>query len=426
MLLNIEPINEVYFGKTPEMQRIENQLGKFRSKYMGKYLMQNGLNSDPDLLLFNRMMEEQFGFGCFSLHITSQMGVNAFTISLDCNVMSAPGCTQLVADKRTFKFNKKADYTCMVFIYTGILFNEEFTTEECMAIIMHEVGHNFYCALNHRFGVLNKVFYTYLFFVDILRFSSANDLLNFALMTDIGKVYKKFEKYCRDNKVIIINLIDTVENCYSLYKTVEGVFDNIKDKLTLGLMTLLGASIITAFKMFNIWTWLFLPLSLNNEKTADNFATIYGYGPALSSALNKLETASPSELDKAFDKIPFLSNLYSINTSLAYIIIGGIDGHPETVTRMYDQLELLKREANKEDLDPKMRKVILKDIADCEKIIKETITLNDGIKDKELVSKLYSKFLYDNLKSKRLKDMIFDDRLRFSGYDKVYDRALKK
>ena len=292
--------------------------------------------------------------------------------------------------------------------------------------IMHEVGHNFYCALNHRFGVLNKVFYTYLFFVDILRFSSANDLLNFALMTDIGKVYKKFEKYCRDNKVIIINLIDTVENCYSLYKTVEGVFDNIKDKLTLGLMTLLGASIITAFKMFNIWTWLFLPLSLNNEKTADNFATIYGYGPALSSALNKLETASPSELDKAFDKIPFLSNLYSINTSLAYIIIGGIDGHPETVTRMYDQLELLKREANKEDLDPKMRKVILKDIADCEKVIKETTTLNDGIKDKELVSKLYSKFLHDNLKSKRLKDMIFDDRLRFSGYDKVYDKALNK
>ena len=204
------------------------------------------------------------------------------------------------------------------------------------------------------------------------------------------------------------------------------MFDNIKDKLTLGLMTLLGASIITAFKMFNIWTWLFLPLSLNNEKTADNFATIYGYGPALSSALNKLETASPSELDKAFDKIPFLSNLYSINTSLAYIIIGGIDGHPETVTRMYDQLELLKREANKEDLDPKMRKVILKDIADCEKVIKETTTLNDGIKDKELVSKLYSKFLHDNLKSKRLKDMIFFFCLRFSGYDKVYDKALNK
>ena len=82
MLLNVEPINEVYFGKTPELQKIENQLGKFRSKYMENYIKTPLINKDPDLLKYNRMMEEYFGFGIFSLSIIEIPKVNAYTISV--------------------------------------------------------------------------------------------------------------------------------------------------------------------------------------------------------------------------------------------------------------------------------------------------------------------------------------------------------
>lgn len=32
---NLRPVNEVYFGKTKDIQKIENALDHFRNKYMG-------------------------------------------------------------------------------------------------------------------------------------------------------------------------------------------------------------------------------------------------------------------------------------------------------------------------------------------------------------------------------------------------------
>ena len=55
MLLKV--LNEVYFGKTPEMKKIENQLDKFRQKYMG-CIFSPKFNSDKDLLQFNRRQEQ--------------------------------------------------------------------------------------------------------------------------------------------------------------------------------------------------------------------------------------------------------------------------------------------------------------------------------------------------------------------------------
>lgn len=63
-----QAVNEVYFGKTPELIAIENQLDIFRNKYIGKYIDFKS-NNDPDLLKFNRMIEDFFGFGCFNLYI---------------------------------------------------------------------------------------------------------------------------------------------------------------------------------------------------------------------------------------------------------------------------------------------------------------------------------------------------------------------
>ena len=104
MLLNIAPINEVYFGKTPELQKIENQLGKFRSKYMQNYIGAPLVNNDPDLLKYNRMMEKYFGFGCFSLSIIQTPTVNAYTTSVSSTFDTALYQKNLIVDKNHFKF----------------------------------------------------------------------------------------------------------------------------------------------------------------------------------------------------------------------------------------------------------------------------------------------------------------------------------
>ena len=66
--LQLSVLNEVYIGKTPELLAIEHQLDIIRQRYMGKYHNPK-INSDPDLIKFNRMIEDYFGFGCFALQI---------------------------------------------------------------------------------------------------------------------------------------------------------------------------------------------------------------------------------------------------------------------------------------------------------------------------------------------------------------------
>ena len=50
MLFDNKAIDEAYFGKTPEILAIEKQLHIFRNKYMGSYIVNPGVNSDPDLI----------------------------------------------------------------------------------------------------------------------------------------------------------------------------------------------------------------------------------------------------------------------------------------------------------------------------------------------------------------------------------------
>ena len=85
-----QAVNEVYFGKTPELIAIENQLDIFRNKYMNRYVFNMSVNSDSDLLKFDRMMEDFFGFGCFTLHIHNQAACTAFTFTFSSDLIISP------------------------------------------------------------------------------------------------------------------------------------------------------------------------------------------------------------------------------------------------------------------------------------------------------------------------------------------------
>ena len=146
----LQAINEVYFGKTPEILAMEKQLHKFRSKYMGRYISNISVNSDEDLLKFNRMVEDYFGFGCFTLHIQNEIMPNAFTLPLDYRIDVGLTSNSIEKGVNHFKLNKKLDYTGIVYITSAVMFNSDFTTPEVMAVILHEIGHNFYFALSKK------------------------------------------------------------------------------------------------------------------------------------------------------------------------------------------------------------------------------------------------------------------------------------
>ncbi len=148
-------LNEVYFGKTESIQAIETQLDIFRKKYIDT---KNKPSNDKDLIKLNRMIEEQFGFGSFSLMIIFDPVPNASTMPIDYSFDFARKQNNYCVDATTYKFKKEYNYACIVIMTTGLIFNNYFTTEEIMACLLNELGHNFYSCLTEFNGILSSVY----------------------------------------------------------------------------------------------------------------------------------------------------------------------------------------------------------------------------------------------------------------------------
>ena len=437
---NLQAINEVYFGKTKEILAIEKQLDLVRNKYMNRYLTNVFVNNDQDLLKLNRMIEDYFGFGCFSLNIINEPTINAFTIPIDFRIReggSGKIKSDLIVDKNSFKFNKSADYTCMVYIYSGVIFNSEFTTGEIMAMILHEIGHNFYSAINNSgngvmvdlYMSLKIIYDIYLIFVGLISNPSISLTGSIDLLISTDDYYKfkeKIKKTLRQNNNLIIKLIDIYKWFESLANTAKLSIINIIDMASIGLLYPI-AGVLNTINL-NLLSLLFLPMRYKNERTADNFATMYGYGPdhiSLHNKMSSLNIKQTSKIKNLYMKIPLLSNLYALNVNIGTIMVTAFDEHPIGISRCSDQINMLRRELEKSDIDPKMKKAIQEDIKACELNIKDIINISGGLKNKDIIRNAYYKSLYETSDSKDLKDMLLDDINKFNAYDDTYDSKFK-
>ena len=388
---SIQCINEVYFGKTKELLEIEQQLDVFRNKYMEKYVLNMKVNSDMDLLKFDRMMEDYFGFGCFTLHIHNMQEANAFTMPIDYRYDYKNPRDNIIADKNGFKFKKEFDYACILGIYSGVIFNPEFSTQEIMALILHEVGHNFNSVINRPNGAMLNIYTTCLYALNLLTSVLLTPaLINIHINTNKHRIaLDRMGKNMREQNYFPIIIYDAMKQILMIaYAGVKGI-SNITRIFTMGVQCVYD--ILT--KVINIpLKILSNPLSVilkpfgvkvgyRSEESADNFATMYGYGGELSSALQKLEGAegeSSSKIMKAFNKLPVISSLMHLVEAPALILLSIFDSHPNTVIRVKDQIALLEAELNKADIDPKMYNVIKQDIKVCEEALDALIDTSKG------------------------------------------------
>ena len=413
----LQAINEVYFDKTPEILAMEKQLHKFRSKYMGRYISNISVNSDEDLLKFNRMVEDYFGFGCFTLHIQNEIMPNAFTLPLDYRIDVGLTSNSIEKGVNHFKLNKKLDYTGIVYITSAVMFNSDFTTPEVMAVILHEIGHNFYFAFSEKNCVMVttcKILYT-----AITLMNNPIELLKYS-ETSI-KMVKKFEKEIRTNSAFS-GVLDLIQVFRDTGRNIIYFIADVFDMMTLGLANPLFAILGGLMNLSNqsILRVIFFWNSYSSERSADNFATIHGYGADLNTALNKIETATGNKLKEIYLKTPFVSHLYMLNMDLTRLLISPFDEHPVTISRATDQLNLLKNEANKTDIDPKLRKVLLSDIAECERSLKVLTDTKISNENKHILRNAYFKALYNVTGGKEFKDLI-DDPNKFKDYDNTYN-----
>ena len=420
-------LTEVYIGKTKELLLAETQLDIFRKKYMSKYVFNTRVNSDKDLLKFDRMMEDIFGFGCFTLHIHNQPSVNAFTMPIDFRCDYRNPTDNIIADKNGFKFKKEYSYAAILGIYSGLIFNPAFTTPEVMALLLHEIGHNFNSALNKSNGTFTNIIVTIETFISIMSGSPLALINTIKNSNQMRMALDTAGKNMREQNAIPVIVYDVFKQLQSVLNTTALTINDILRVGSLGTLTIITAlyncvrsALMYIINPANIITKIIgLNIKYKSELTADNFPTIYGYGPELASALNKFEGAegdSSSIIMRSFNKIPVLSTIMHCNEIPVFFLAQMFDEHPHSIARIKDQLDLLNLELSKQDMDPKMVDRIKKDIKECNKSLNRLTDITTGIKDPYMGKKLYNYLL-----SKcTIKSKLLDDKQKFAKYDELY------
>ena len=504
-------LNEVYFGKTEEILAIENQLRVIRKKFIGTKF---DASKDNEIIKLNRMIEDTFGFGIFSLNIELDPVPSASTLPVGYNFNVTMNKNNYSIEPNTYKFKKEYDYRCIVTMSTGLIFNKYFTTEEIMACLLHELGMVFYSCMSEDNAILTSIYTATTiansisnivldilddrelasYFADMVgdfAFDKASKDLykmhpdyiqkarmnpDFARVIDnnlnkvaagaAGATYyggltadamARVTKYIIDSPLYkryvegmqknVLNHRPTRKVVYNFWsyaamvgkKLINPAYDFVKNLITHDfnyLAVVLGTvkEIILPMQAFmrkatNPITYIALPVDYNVLRAAENFPTMYGYGAAQSSYLAKMKSNNSIKFVKhVLGKSDILKVFYNLITTPSKVLNGVFDPKQSDVTSALDQLNLLKKELSKDNLDPKMKESIEEDIMKLTISLNRLTDISKGVGDADIFRKLYNRFMYDMMRKTKNTDLYkstkgkWDDK-RFASYDANVDRV---
>lgn len=373
-------IQEAYFGETKEIKEIYENISDLRHKYMNMNKIDiKKVNKDPIILKINRLIEKEFGFGTFDLIIEGE-GINAFTYPISTYKKDKWDLPEKIKiNKKGIKY-KNTEYNTLVYITPSLFFEKKFTDREIMGIFLHEIGHNF----------------------NISIYTSGIDLLKYGLIS-VNDIEKE--------------LSNEIENEKNSFKIISNISNNKKkDPISINIGNILigifeeSFGLIDLFllpisKLFNnvftiIGTILFprqrmLKKKYNDEILSDSFATIYGFGPNLLTAIDKIESYSfQTFYTKTTDTVPLVFQLINLLTVAIDIVTHGFNIHPNNAARLHQQIYLLRTELSKNNLDPRMKKKIEDDLNEIEDLIIKYKKDNFKIDNPLLFQKLYQAIMY--------------------------------
>ncbi len=366
----IEVIDEAYFRQPKEMITALNLLKKILDKCHECKPMDSffeKLSTSKDVLEFNRVMEKMFGFKTFSLQVQMVPFINAFTypISFKLDTVISSSTRYIRKTKEGYKFIN-ADYNTMIYVTSGLMCHKEYNERDIMAILLHEIGHNFSFALNKgagifgyfgKFSMLLDQLQSYMF--SWIYTDEDNELLTKVYYNDPEKTkfYKLVEHLKKkDNMIINLSSIFMKPLSFLIYIGLVGATYGLEYTGIPTILRLLHRNVSPIGLMEQMYGY-------NDEKIADNFATMYGFGPESA----KFEESIFRMNHKG--KYKFVNMTIELLAAPIMFIFYSGDPHPENLARILDQINILEIELEKEDVDPKMKKQIKEDIKQCRKYL---------------------------------------------------------
>lgn len=412
------PLNEAYFGETPGIQKVQRALTVFRSKFKAVKYGHNiwSYNTSKELRELCHAVEDEFGFEMCSIAIFPSTYENAFTVPLGYKFDVGNTRNKLVVNKRNgFKYDKKAGYAINLNFTSALILDEYYTDREVMAIMLHEIGHNFGSSVNKHIGALTYVakalfcvswIYSIIASIVLANPVAAqnNVMLGFSLFNSIEKILSHIDRFLKDKLPMFVNCITFLDNIIGFFTSAIAEFIDLAAIGNIPMIISALPVIMVNAIINNLATLATSPTSLvslilgyQDEKFSDMFPSMYGYGPDLVSALDKMHTSGHTWVNREFiyKNLSVFGAILDLVSLPVAIVLSPFDPHPNWGMRTKSVLDTLEREYSEID-DPRLKARLKKEI----KQINDNALLLDKQQQKMLSNnsyidpKLYSRIYY--------------------------------
>lgn len=347
-------VQEAYYGQLPEFETMEKLFNTIIEKAKKEGTKCNP-NKYPEMKTVLKLFCKVFGFKKSLIYWEPFDSMdNAYTYSLNAFIVFSD--KKKFIEKRSNGFYDSSNSIILtLFISTGLIFSD-LTAREIIAIILHEIGHNFDYSNYHKFNAIMACVLS--FGMDAFTIHENKNKTNDIKERVTRDKTKEDDKIYGDQK-----RRDRMNRAYK--KHVGDYFKNraIKDFIFMPINTVCNLVNFVFSPFFNV-------LQLAGKKSeifSDSFATAYGYGSELVSSLEKI-SAPQKYYDPKSPVMRFfmdLSNLQSeITTSL-------LDVHGTNQERCYECLKKLKHDLKTNDFNPELKEELEKEIESMNAMYKE-------------------------------------------------------
>ena len=352
----LDMINEAYIGKTPILEEAEKQIGKIREKLT----IYNVNNTSPDVLKFNRLMEKQFGMELFGLKIIQSPELNAKTDTIGLRFDHLDDdMSKFVSGNPSvgYRFVPGNKLCVVVQINTGFMCNKHYTDADIMAIILHEIGHNFADCMYDTLVLYNQ---------GVLK-STLDSLLaqyTYAQVAEFTDNYynskKDLEDETKAQKKRTSRIITFFKGLHSKHEYRSVLFWEMifrRSKSSAKAAQYYKRDVTDEEKAANR-----VSENRQSEVFADKFAAVYGYGDRLATAIYKMSNYAFDDSYRKADKRGGMGREYNYQYQLEMLSALDMEEHPQVIQRVNAIINTLEAEYKKKDIDPKIKEELLKQI----------------------------------------------------------------
>lgn len=392
----ISAINEAFVGKSSTLLEIEEAIGRLRAGKSISYY--KDINVSKDVLAINRLFEKQFGMKLFCLKIYKSDIPNGYTypIALNLDVASNMDLSKMVIATSSdgYKFVPDNNFAMVVYMSSALFTDTQYTNAEIVAIMLHEIGHNFADCLYDkiRFANIDLAFKMKGYYINTIVYYCCS-----LRLLSAWKTYKEYKKFIDNNKKTKAESKEQNRFKHIIRAAIGGIKAKVSDFCGyLEELTTRALGGMEYAKAIDKATSNKKAIEANkdsldklNEVFADKFAGVYGYGPDQASSLYKMMLYR-SKADLKLDGDPANE---AINR--AFLKIHKIDCHPQLVQRAREELKLLEREIKKDNVDPALKKVIQDQILQVNKAIDNMCNEYDKLTKDEKMKAAYNKLIND-------------------------------